>query len=109
MTLDPGLTIWGHAMQSVKELAKEIVAQEGGFVDDPDDPGGATKYGVTLGTLRRLGLFVFLQSSKAGRPTTSHTIQEPTTVAGERISTARFYWHQELGSSDQCQWDECAG
>ena len=37
-------------------LAAEIVAREGGFVNDPDDPGGATKYGVTIGTLRRLGI-----------------------------------------------------
>ena len=43
-------------MQSVTEIAREIVAREGGFVNDPDDPGGATKYGVTLGTLRKLGL-----------------------------------------------------
>lgn len=43
-------------MKSVKDLATEIVAREGGFVNDPDDPGGATKHGVTLGTLRRLGL-----------------------------------------------------
>ena len=25
-------------------------------MDDPDDPGGATKHGVTIGTMRRLGL-----------------------------------------------------
>lgn len=43
-------------MKSVKELAVEIVTREGGFVNDPDDPGGATNHGVTLGTLRRLGL-----------------------------------------------------
>lgn len=43
-------------MQSVSEIAKEIVAREGGFVNDPDDPGGATKYGVTIHTMRRLGL-----------------------------------------------------
>ena len=42
-------------MKTIRELAMEIVAREGGFVDDPDDPGGATKYGVTLNTLRRLG------------------------------------------------------
>ena len=42
-------------MQSVSEIAKEIVAREGGFVNDPDDPGGATKYGVTIHTMRRLG------------------------------------------------------
>ncbi len=43
-------------MKTVHELASEIVAREGGFVEDPDDPGGMTKYGVTLETLRRLGL-----------------------------------------------------
>lgn len=43
-------------MKSVKELAEEIVAREGGFVNDPDDPGGATNHGVTIHTLRRLGL-----------------------------------------------------
>lgn len=43
-------------MQTVREIAQEIVAREGGFVNDPDDPGGATKYGVTIHTMRRLGL-----------------------------------------------------
>jgi lysozyme family protein len=45
-------------MTSVKEIAQEIVAREGGYVNDKDDPGGATKYGVTIGTLRRLGIDV---------------------------------------------------
>ncbi|KIT17274.1 holin-associated N-acetylmuramidase [Jannaschia aquimarina] len=43
-------------MQSVRSIAEEIVAREGGFVNDPDDPGGATNYGVTIHTMRRLGL-----------------------------------------------------
>ncbi len=43
-------------MKSVQDLAAEIVAREGGFVNDPDDPGGATNHGVTLSTLRRLGI-----------------------------------------------------
>lgn len=43
-------------MKSVKDLAQEIVAREGGFVNDPDDPGGATNHGVTIHTLRRLGI-----------------------------------------------------
>ncbi|MBB5222168.1 lysozyme family protein [Amaricoccus macauensis] len=43
-------------MHSVESIAAEIVRREGGFVNDPDDPGGATKHGVTLGTLRRLGI-----------------------------------------------------
>lgn len=43
-------------MQSVRQIAEEIVAREGGYVNDPDDPGGATKYGVTIHTMRRLRL-----------------------------------------------------
>jgi lysozyme family protein len=43
-------------MDHIKNIANQIVAREGGYVDDPDDPGGATKYGVTLGRLRRLRL-----------------------------------------------------
>ena len=45
-------------MKTVVELAQQIVAREGGFVNDPDDPGGATNHGVTIHTLRRLGLDV---------------------------------------------------
>ncbi len=43
-------------MKTVREIAEEIVAREGGFVNDPDDPGGATNFGVTIQTMRRLGL-----------------------------------------------------
>jgi len=43
-------------MKSVREIAEEIVVREGGYVNDPDDPGGATNFGVTIHTMRRLGL-----------------------------------------------------
>ena len=43
-------------MLSVRAIAEEIVAREGGYVNDPDDPGGATNYGVTIHTMRGLGL-----------------------------------------------------
>jgi lysozyme family protein len=43
-------------MPSVRKIAREIVAREGGYVNDPDDPGGATNFGVTIHTMRRLGL-----------------------------------------------------
>ncbi len=41
-------------MKSVRQIAEDIVAREGGFVNDPDDPGGATNHGVTIGTMRAL-------------------------------------------------------
>lgn len=43
-------------MQTVRQIAAGIVAREGGYVNDPDDPGGATNFGVTIHTMRRLGL-----------------------------------------------------
>jgi len=43
-------------MTTVRQIAQEIVDREGGYVNDPDDPGGATNFGVTIHTLRRLGL-----------------------------------------------------
>ena len=42
--------------QTIRQMARAIVAREGGYVNDPDDPGGATNFGVTIGTMRRLGL-----------------------------------------------------
>jgi len=43
-------------MRSVRDIADEILDREGGYVNDPDDPGGATNHGVTIHTMRRLGL-----------------------------------------------------
>jgi lysozyme family protein len=42
-------------MPNINDIAQEILKAEGGFVNDPDDPGGPTNYGVTLKTLERLG------------------------------------------------------
>ncbi len=41
-------------MPSVEQIARQIVAREGGYVNDPDDPGGATNFGVTIGTMQAL-------------------------------------------------------
>lgn len=54
-------------MKSIKELAQEIVAREGGYVNDPDDPGGETNFGVTIGTMRRLGLDLNRDGAVDGR------------------------------------------
>lgn len=43
-------------MLPIRQMASDIVAREGGYVNDPDDPGGATNHGVTIHTMRQLGL-----------------------------------------------------
>ncbi|MGL4519612.1 MAG: glycoside hydrolase family 108 protein [Phocaeicola sp.] len=42
-------------MANVNKLAPFILRWEGGFVDDPQDLGGATNMGVTIGTWRQVG------------------------------------------------------
>jgi lysozyme family protein len=43
-------------MSRSDEYMPRILKHEGGFVDHPRDPGGATNKGVTIGTLKRLGM-----------------------------------------------------
>lgn len=40
------------------DIIIDVLEREGGFVNDPDDRGGATKFGVTIGTLREHGIDV---------------------------------------------------
>lgn len=40
-------------MITVDSIIEEIIVREGGYVDNPDDKGGPTKFGVTLMTLTR--------------------------------------------------------
>ena len=42
-------------MKSVQDIAKAIFAREGGYINDPDDLGGATTHGVTVHAIRCLG------------------------------------------------------
>ena len=59
-----------------------IIASEGGFVDDPADPGGATKLGITQATL----------SSWLGRPASIADVEALTPAAVAPIYRAR-YWN----------------
>ena len=36
---------------AIPNMINAVIDREGGFVDHPSDKGGATKYGITLGTL----------------------------------------------------------
>jgi len=43
-------------MLSIDDIVSDILRREGGYVNDPDDSGGATNHGVTIHTMRRLGI-----------------------------------------------------
>ena len=66
-----------------------ILASEGGFVNNPNDPGGATNLGITIGTL----------SGWLGRPATVQDVQALTAATVAPIYQAD-YWNV-------CQCDSC--
>lgn len=37
----------------IKGIIDRVIVREGGYVDDPDDPGGATNMGITFATLEK--------------------------------------------------------
>jgi lysozyme family protein len=73
-------------MLNVAQVAAEIVAREGGYVNDPDDPGGPTKYGVTLATLRRLN-----RDLTGDRRVTEADIRALTEAEAARIFVDQFF------------------
>ncbi|WP_444666090.1 holin-associated N-acetylmuramidase [Cereibacter changlensis] len=80
-------------MQTVQEIAREIVAREGGFVDDPDDPGGPTKHGVTLATLRRLGFDL-----TGDGQTSVEDLRRLSRAQAETIFVEQYFRKPRLGS-----------
>jgi len=59
----------------------ELLKHEGGYVDHPSDPGGATKYGITIGTLR----------DWRATPVTKLDVRNLTKAEAKSIYRAR-YW-----------------
>lgn len=59
----------------IEEAIDAIMVREGDFVDNPDDRGGATKYGVTLQTL----------SDWRGRPVTRADVKALTETEARAI------------------------
>jgi lysozyme family protein len=64
----------------------EIFAHEGGYVDHPKDPGGATNMGITIGTLR----------DWRGGPVTKQEVRNLTKREAQAIYRAR-YWNPVRG------------
>lgn len=66
----------------------EVLRHEGGYVDHPADPGGATNLGITLATL----------SDWRGRPVTKQEVRDLTVAEAGAIYHAR-YWQPIRGDA----------
>ncbi|HIC66466.1 MAG TPA: acetylmuramidase, partial [Paracoccus sp.] len=74
------------ARENFAACMAEIFAHEGGYVDHPKDPGGATNMGITIGTLREW----------RGGPVTKDDVRSLTKREAETIYRAR-YWNPVRG------------
>lgn len=63
------------------QVMVHIFDVEGGYVDHPRDPGGATNMGITIGTLRRW----------RDAPVTKDDVKNLTKMEAKQIYSA-FYW-----------------
>ncbi len=83
-------------MKRIEAIAEEIVAREGGYVDDLADPGGATKFGVTIGTLRRLGLDL-----TGDRKVTTADVKAMTRSKARDIFIRDYYYRPKINELPQ--------
>lgn len=67
-------------MSLVDKILDDLIRREGGFVNNPADKGGPTKYGITQQTL----------SEWRGRPVTAGEVQQLTEQEAREIYTARY-------------------
>lgn len=74
--------------QGFAKALDHVLQWEGGYVDHPDDPGGATNFGITLATLQ----------GWRGRSVTKADVKALTKAEAGEIYKAR-YW-------DSCRCDE---
>jgi len=64
----------------MQQIIRDIIRREGGFVDDPDDRGGATNHGITQATL----------SEHLGRPATRADVENLSEMTAAMIYEERY-------------------
>ena len=67
-------------MADIDSMLDEIIAREGGYVNNPNDSGGPTKYGVTQATL----------SAYLGHPASVDDVQNLDQATAKAIYTANY-------------------
>ena len=70
----------------IEQITTAIISHEDGYVNDPDDPGGPTKYGVTLATAQQHNL----DKNSDGR-VTEQDVRQLTKVDAKRIFIHSYF------------------
>lgn len=87
---------------SIFQLAiPTVLRREGGYVNNPNDPGGATKYGVSLRWLKAKGLLpeIELMENHPGSSTPIADVQQMTVQMATEFYQ-QYWWLPEYGRID---------
>jgi lysozyme family protein len=68
-------------MDEVEKLISKVIDREGGFVNDPSDHGGATNFGITIGTL----------SAFLGRPASVQEVKDMSELTARKIYRQNYF------------------
>ncbi len=68
-------------MPDVNQLIDDLLRREGGYVNDPSDPGGPTNFGITIHTL----------SAVRGHKATASEVKALTRDEAEQIYRTQYY------------------
>ncbi len=82
---------WERSLAFVRRM-------EGGWADNPADPGGATMYGITLGTFIR-----WRQAQRQGTPS-KEDLRAITDAEANRIY---WEWYWQASGADKMAWPMC--
>lgn len=69
-------------MDKIEAMVEQILAHEGGFVNDPDDRGGATNFGITQRTY----------SGWLGRPASVQEVRMMSIDTAKEIYLSNYYY-----------------
>jgi len=82
---------WTRSMKFIKKW-------EGGWADDPNDPGGATHYGITIGTFQR-----WREAQGKPKPTKSDLMD----ISQQEVEQIYKKWYWEASGADKLQYPMC--
>lgn len=68
---------------------------EGGWADDPNDPGGATNKGITIGTFKRW---------RASRGLPTPTPDDLRAITDAEVEQIFFEWYYKASGADKLDW-----